>query len=405
MTRSTRIVIGRAVVIAAFAATLTAAALAQTESVIYSFTGGSDGGEPNGGVVADSKGNVYGTAVTGGANGGGVVFQLSPKTGGGWVETVLYSFSFTNGEGYLPCSGLIFDAHGNLYGEAFGGGTVGGGTVFELSPGSNGTWTEKTLYSFAGGSDGNVAFQGTLAIDGSGNLYGFTQNGGTYGFGTVFELVAGTGGTWTKKILYSFAQENDGGTPYAEQLFLDSTGNIYGTTLYGGAHDYGVVFKLIRGSNGSWNEEVLHAFSGGLDGSGPEGGVALDASGNVYGSSRNSVYQLAPKLKAGWTFSTIHPFRGGTDGAEPDSILTFDKAGNLYGTTYGGGQHRGTVFQLAPHANGTWTESILHSFGASGSDGVFPFFAGLAIDSQGNLFGTTGSGGTSNLGVVFEVVP
>jgi uncharacterized repeat protein (TIGR03803 family) len=394
-----------AVVTAALAVTLASAAFAQTETIIYSFTGGSDGGEPNGGVILDAKGNLYGTAVLGGANAAGAVFELSPNAGGGWTETVLYSFNFTSGEGFLPCSGLIFDRHGNLYGETSAGGTGGAGTIFELSPGSNGAWTEKPLYSFAGGSDGYAPFTGALALDRSGNLYGVTQGGGSSGFGTVFQLVAGPEGNWSKNILYNFAQENDGGVPYAERLVLDSSGNVYGTTLQGGAHDYGVVFELVHESNGNWSEKVLHSFTGGLDGAVPQGGVTFDAAGNLYGNSYSSVLKFAPGSNGMWTENIIHTFGGGSDGSNPETVLTFDKAGHLYGATYGGGLHRGTVFELTPHANGTWTDTILHRFSASGSDGIFPFFSPVAIDSQGNVFGTTSAGGSFNAGVVFKIVP
>jgi len=397
-----RTFICQAITVAALAVTLTGAALAQTETVLYSFS--SNGQDPNGGVVLDATGNLYGTLFSGGANSAGAVFELSPAIGGGWTETVLYAFNFTGG-GYLPCSGLVFDSHGNLYGETLAGGTGGGGTIFELSPGSNGTWTETTLYNFASGTDGSVPFSGTLAIDGSGKLYGVTENGGTYGYGTVFELVAGSNGTWTKNILHSFAQENDGGLPFAEQLVLDSAGNIYGTTVQGGAHDYGVVFELVRGANGTWSEKVLHAFSGGTDGSGPEGGLAIDAAGNLYGVSTYSVFQLARGSNGQWTGKILHTFGGGSDGSGPDSGLIFDTAGRLYGTTYGGGHHRGTVFELTPQSNGTWSEAVLHSFSSAGGDGVTPFFAKLAIDSHGNLYGTTSTGGSSNAGVVFEVAP
>jgi uncharacterized repeat protein (TIGR03803 family) len=142
-----------------------------------------------------------------------------------------------------------------------------------------------------------------------------------------------------------------------------------------------------------------------FDGSGPEAGITFDSSGNLYGNSAYTVFQLVPGSNGKWTENILHSFHGGTDGVGPDSVPTFDKAGNLYGTTYEGGQHRGTVYELTPHSNGTWTESILHNFSAKGGDGVFPFFAGLALDSHGNLFGTTSTGGNSNSGVVFEVVP
>ena len=325
-------------------------------------------------------------------------------TGGGWTETVLYSFGFTSGEGFLPSSGLVFDSHGNLYGETLAGGTTGAGTIFELSPGSNGTWTEKTLYSFTGGTDGFVPFSSTLAIDSSGNLFGVTGGGGTFGFGTVFELVAGPNGTRTKNILHSFAQENDGGTPTLsilpstpQAMFMERRSMAALSTMGSSSN------LFVDQKEAGAKKSCTHLPA--AEGSAPEGGVAFDNAGNIYGNSAYSVFQLVPGSNRQWTENIVHTFHGGTDGSGPDSMLTFDKAGNLYGTTYGGGQHRGTVFELTPHSNGTWTESMLHSFSSTGGDGVFPFFAGLAIDSHGNLFGTTSSGGNSNAGAVFEIVP
>jgi uncharacterized repeat protein (TIGR03803 family) len=165
------------------------------------------------------------------------------------------------------------------------------------------------------------------------------------------------------------------------------------------------VFELVRGSNGSWTEKVLHSFAGGADGTGPEGGLAFDAAGNLYGASVFTVFQLVPTSTGEWTENILHTFTGGNDGSGPDSVLTFDKSGNLYGTTNAGGMHRGTVFELSPHANGTWSEKILHKFSATGGDGISPFFGGVTINSQGNLYGTTGGGGSSNEGVVYEIVP
>lgn len=388
---------------AALAVALTGVASAQTETIVLSFTG-SNGASPIGGLVFDSKGNLYGVTESGGANSVGAIYELTPSTGGGWTESIIYSFNYEGSGGYIPCGGLVFDQQGNLYGEALVGGS-GGGLIYQLSPGTNGVWTENVLYNFTGGTDGSAPFATTLALDGSGNLYGTTEGGGTYGFGTVFELVKGTSGTWTKRTLHNFAQFSDGGVPYAESLILDSAGNIYGTTLDGGAYDYGVVFELVRGSNGSWTEKVLHSFSGGADGTGPEGGLAFDAAGNLYGASVFTVFQLVPTSTGEWTENILHTFTGGNDGSGPDSVLTFDKAGNLYGTTNAGGMHRGTVFELSHHANGTWSEKILHKFSATGGDGFSPFFGGVAIDSQGNLYGTTGGGGSSNEGVVYEIVP
>ena len=392
-----------AVALIALAFTMVSGAGAQTETILHSFTAGADGGEPIGGLISDTEGNLYGATEIGGENSAGAIYEMTPSTSGTWTETVLYSFSFTSNQGIIPSSGLVFDKQGNLYGVAEGG-TSGAGVIYGLSPGLNGVWTETAIYNFSNGTDGSSGFLAGLAVDASGNLYGTTQNGGAYGYGTVFVLVRGTNGSWSKKILHSFSYNDDGGEPFAENLVLDTAGNVYGTTLDGGAHDYGVVFELIRGSSGSWSEKVLHSFTGGADGSGPEGGLTLDAAGNLYGCSSYSVFQLVPTSSGEWTENILHTFTGGTDGSGPDSAPTFDKAGNLFGTTNAGGKHRGTVFELTHQANGTWTERILHRFAETGGDGTFPFYTELVIDSKGNLYGTAG-GGTSNDGVVFEVTP
>ena len=395
----------RTLAAAALVLMLAIMASAQSERVIYSFTGGSDGGLPYGGVISDANGNLYGTTFQGGANYAGTVFELTPNSGGVWTETVLYSFSFSSTDGALPTSGLVFDAKGNLYGLTLSGGPSARGTIFELSPGANGLWTEKILYSFAGGSDGSAPFTASLALDSSGNLYGITQDGGIYGFGTVFELVAGSNATWTKNILHSFSGGNDGANPYGEALTLDAAGNVYGTTPIAGLHDYGVIFELVRGANGNWTEKVLHAFTGASDGSASLGGLVFDASGNLYGNSLYSVFELTPGSNGIWTEKVLHRFEGGRDGAYPGSALTFDGRGRLYGTTSAGGAHRGTVFKLTPGENGTWTEGILHRFASTGGDGAFPGFAGLVVGVNGHLYGTTSQGGASNNGAVFEVIP
>jgi uncharacterized repeat protein (TIGR03803 family) len=385
--------------------TFTNAAWAQTEKVIYSFTGGTDGGEPEGGVIVDAKGNLYGTTQSGGAGGAGTVFELTPNSDGTWTEQVIHSFVFNGADGGLPFSSLTFDSKGNLYGMTVAGGAAEGGTVFELSPGSNGVWNEQILFSFNGGSDGGSLDGGKLTLDGSGNIYGTCFSGGAYGFGVVFELTPGSNGIWTETILHSFAGGNDGSGPLNESLALDADGNVYGITSVGGPYDYGVVFELLHGSNGTWTEKILHAFTGGADASNPSGGLIFDASHNLYGASFYYAFELSTGSNGAWTEKQIHQFTGGSDGAYPESALVFDKAGNLYGTTSDGGFHRGTVFELIPGPDGTWTEKILHKFSPTGGDGVFPAYPALAISLNGTLYGTTQSGGASNEGVVFAVKP
>jgi uncharacterized repeat protein (TIGR03803 family) len=389
--------------LAAMVLTLTAAAWAQTETILYSFTGGSDGGSPSAGLIFDGKGNLYGATSSGGANFDGAVFELTPNGNGTWSEQVLHSFTGfgPSGDGEAPWGRLTFDGKGNLYGTTEAGGPGYLGTVFELSPGSNGTWTNQVLHGFAGGSDGSLPYSG-VTIDGAGNLYGTTYSGGTDGFGTVFELVAGTNGTWTEKILHTFTGEDDGSSPFAG-VILDNAGRLYGMTSAGGAHDYGVVFQLIPESNGAWSQHIVHAFAGGNDGSGSYGALAFDRSGNLYVAGVYALLQLTPTANGPWTRKNIHSFVGGNDGASADGGLVFDKAGNLYGTTYSGGLHRGTVFELSPSSGG-WTEKILHSF-TGAPDGQFPSFGAPALDTKGNLYGTAPTGGASNAGVVFEITP
>lgn len=387
-------------VVAASGMLLTLPSQAQTEKPIYSFSGGTDGFIPDGGLVIDTNGNLYGVTQGGGANYAGSVFELSPSSSGTWTKTLLYSFDPAHGDVYDPVSNLVFDAKGNLYGISWQGGTYYAGGIFELSPGSNGTWNEKIAYSFAQGTDG-VSPQSLLTIDGAGNLFGYHYAV----YGSIFELQAGSNGTWTEKILHTFSGGNDGSAQYGAQLSVDSSGNLYGQAS-NGPRDFGIVFELVRGANGSWTEKILHTFTGGADGSAGVGSPILrDANGNLFGASTWNVFELVPGSNGTWTEKVLHTFNGGSDGAFPESGLTMDSSGNLYGTTNEGGVHRGTVFELTPAANGTWTEKILHRFTPTGGDGVYPFSLTLAIDKQGNLYGTTQSGGTSNFGVVFEVTP
>lgn len=380
------------------------AASAQSEKILYTFTGHGDGGNPYGGVIADGKGNLYGTTSEGGSSLNGTVFQLSPGSNGNWSEQILYSFTSSNGDGFEPLAGVAFDGKGNLYGTTFAGGTSFSGTVFQLSPGSNGVWTEKVLYSFGASNTDGSGPGANLVIDSAGNFYGTTRRGGTLGFGTIFKLTPGSNGSWTEKVLHNFTGGSDGANPNGTTLTLDAAGNIYGVSGAGGPHNYGLVFKLSQGSNGAWTEKVLYAFPGGAVGGNPQGGVVLDAAGNLYGVASYSVFELTPGTNGTWAEKSVHNFAGGSDGAYPEAQLIFDKAGNLYGTTSGGGSHKGTVFELSPGANGTWTETVLHKF-TGGSDGIFPGNATLAADASGNLFGTTTQGGTSNVGVIFQVTP
>ena len=381
-------------------------ASAQTETILHTFTGGSDGGYPNGTLIPNSAGNLYGTTSGGGSaafcSGCGTVFELVRGSNGTWTQNVLYNFgSLSNfADGLGPIGPLTFDGKGNLYGTTEAGGNAHNGTVFELSPQSNGTWTETVLYNFTGGSTGGSPLNGVV-FDSHGNLYG-SAGGGGYGFGLIFELVPGTNGTWTEKIVYKFTGDSDGSAPYGPLVF-DQAGNLYGASPRGGALDYGLVFKLTPGPNGKWTEKVVHVFPGGLGGSYPLGLIS-DAAGNLYGVASFIAYELSPQSFGNWTFKTLHVFRGGVDGASPESALAFDRAGNLYGTTNTGGVHRGTVYELIPGSSGKWSERIMHIFAGDGVDGVFPGNSAVTVDSTGNIFGTT-SGGASKAGVLYEIAP
>jgi uncharacterized repeat protein (TIGR03803 family) len=327
-------------------------------------------------------------------------------------EKVLHSFNNDGTDGAYPQAGLIFDAAGNLYGTTHGGGANSYGTVFEMTPAAGGTWTERVLHSFAGGTDGTNPAAG-LIFDAAGNLYGTTTQGGLYNYGIVFELTPAAGGTWIFNELYNFRGGTDGANPYAELIF-DAAGNLYGTTLNGGSTGtgYGTVFELTPAAGGTWTEQVLYSFRGGTDGTWPYAGLIFDAAGNLYGTTPNGstnnggiAFELTPAAGGTWTEKVLYSFQGGTEGWNPFAGLIFDAAGNLYGTTAAGGgaQNAGTVFELTPAAGGTWTEKVLWSL-RNPPDGNAPY-SKLIFDGAGNLYGTTVHGGTPGYGMVFELTP
>ncbi len=377
---------------------LSAVQATAADNVLHSFQGGTDGSYPQAGLTSDAAGNLYGTTFQGGTAGVGTVFELTPAGGGTWTEKVLYSFGGADGNG--PFGGVIFDAAGNLYGTTIGGGTYLAGTAFELSPAGGGTWTEKVLWSFGNGTDGTSPAAG-LIFDAAGNLYGTTQTGGTNGAGMVFELTPAGGGSWTEKVLYSFGNGTDGEQPAAGLIF-DAAGNLYGTTAFGGTSSKGTVFELTPAGGGNWTEKVLLRFNV-TGGANPQAGLIFDAAGNLYGTTfgggaynLGTLFELTPAGGGTWTEQVLHSFGNGTDGSGPWAGLTFDAAGNLYGTTrYGGSYGGGTVFRFSAHG-----EVLLYSF--SGADGKNPI-AGLALDAGGNLYGTTYLGGASNQGTAFEI--
>ena len=389
---------------------------AQTYTVLHNFTGGRDGGDPYAGLTMDRAGNLYGTASYGG-NGYGVVYELAHR-GSGWVFNSLYNFAGGNdGEG--PVARVIIGPNGSLYGTTYGGGDpncsggYGCGTVFNLRPPATVCrsvscyWSETVLYRFAGGNDGANPLLGDILFDPTGNIYGTTENGGDVGCdgmgcGTVFEL-SPSGGGWIEKVLYSFmGQSGDGANPFAG-VILDSTGNLYGTTKFGGPLSEGTVFKLSPAGS-SWTESVIYGFEGTNDGYWPVGGLIIDHSGNLVGTTGSGGVNaggIAFNLTPLGAEAIVHSFDGQQDGGAYGT-LTADAAGNFYGMTYDDGAYgNGSVFKLTP-TQGGWIYTDLHDF--TGDDGRCPY-GNVVIDAQGNLYGTAGGGGTYDEGVVWEITP
>ena len=415
--------LNRAFGILAIVLVLEALSIAQaTEKVLFNI------GTPmsNGGLIFDQKGDLYGT-LTGQGTSYGAVFQLHRFAAGTWGYKVLYRF-LGGVDGAEPQSNLIFDSAGNLYGTAAIGGSVpcpqvrehvNCGLVFKLTPNPTGKWAKTVLYNFAGGTDGALPSGGVIS-DEAGNLYGTTSFGGEHIWGTVFELTPNPDGTWTNKILYSFTGGADGQGP-SGGVVRDRAGNLFGTTFAGGATGYGTVFQLSPNVDGSWTFRSLHPFCSSLacrDGGRPNP-VALDTHGNLYGSTQvggtlgpcltpegcGTLYRLSHGSGGTWTFQLLHKFCSAdecADGERPTGGLVFDNSGALYGTTMN------SVFKVS-HVPGTpWSVESLHIFCSISPciDGAVPVGRPL-LDSVGNLYGTTLGGGSSRLqdGVVFEITP
>ena len=406
------------------------AAQAQTFQVLHTFTGG-DGVGPDAGLTMDRSGRLYGT-VNGGTGNFGSVFRMA-ESGSGWVLNPLHQFvpPLANGDG--PDVKAIFGPAGNLYSATAIGGDEqadcendgqGCGVVFKLQPPATACvsflcpWTETVLYQFTGQPDGDGPGSEVI-FDAAGNLYGTTGSGGTgdcsnggdpnYGCGTVYELSPSEGG-WTEKVIYSFQGANDGYSPSGGLIF-DATGNLYGVAE-GGSGSKGVVYELSP-SNGVWTETTVHAFQG-SDGDGPWDTLVADPSGNLYGltttgGAHNSGTVFELTQPGTWNFQLLYSFSGSTTGTYPEGGLARDSAGNLYGTTGDGGTYDyGVAFKLTL-SNGNWVETALHDFNLS--DGIF-LTGQLLIDSSGNIYGTAQEGGDASdcypslgCGTVWEISP
>ena len=287
-----------------------------TETVLYSFGSQSgDGVNPYDSLIVDKEGNLYGTTYSGGANNVGTVFELSPEKGGVWTETVLYRFGGTPNDGSLPYAGLIMDKKGNLYGTTTGGGAYSFGTVFKLSPKKGGVWTETVLYSFGSQSDDGVNPYGVLIMDKKGDLYGTTTGGGAYVYGEVFKLSppAGESSVWTEKVLYSFGSYSIDGAYAFDGLIMDTVGNLYGTTAGGGKYSFGTVFQMSppAGKGTAWTEKVLYSFGRQTStGEEPWDSLIMDKEGNLYGTTTEGGATTHCDYGCGTVFK-LSPEKGG----------------------------------------------------------------------------------------------
>ena len=388
-------------IVFALTVVLTQSAHAQTYKVIHDFTDGAAGGV---GLTPDRAGNLYGVTWAGGA-GHGTVFKLR-DSGSGWVFTTLYSFAGGD-DGDTPWGRVALAQDGTLYGTTAYGGQNGEGTVFHLTPAPTALarvpWNKTVIHHFTG-SDGAMPLA-DLTFDSSGNIYGTTFYGGNTGNGVVYKLTP-SGGDWTDTVLYS-AQNNGDGSLALGGVVFDKSGNLYSVFALGGPYGYGAVFQLSPSGSG-WTEHTVHGFTGGSDGGQPMGGLILDFSGNLYGETfgggsggGGTMFEISP-AGDGWTFNTLYGLSG-VYGGGPAEKPNMDAGGSLYDTTFGDGVYGyGSVFKLTPSSGG-WTYTSLHDF-AAGSDGASPSCTPV-FDAHGNLYGTTRGGGAYGNGVIWEVTP
>jgi uncharacterized repeat protein (TIGR03803 family) len=388
-------------------------ASAQTYTTLHSFANSPDGASPFGGLVADAKGNFYGTTQYGGTLYGGTVFELSPPAmvGGDWTETVIWNFA-GGLTGNTPSYQLVMDAKGNLYGEVQSGGNpfCSCGGVFVLVPPktSGGNWSERIIYApaSAGGNSGSDVFYGGLILDASGAVYGTQFGGGTNSQGLAFKIAPVAGGGFRETDLYNFGgASTDSMQPWGP-LTLDASGNLYGVSLLGGASGNGTAYKLTppAGGSGAWNNTILYSFPGGSGGCQPEGNVILDKGGKVYGqttacggsANRGIIFRLTPPTGSGsWTESVLHTFSSTDGGGLYPSLALNAKTNVFYGTSF----YAGVVFELKPPAGGSgrWIEEVLATT-------TFPL-GPVVWDANGTLYGTAYSGGSSASGTAFSIAP
>ena len=388
-------------------------ASAQTGSfkILHSFTGGNDGSYPVTPLALDAVGNIYGMTGDGGSSsdcpyyvGCGTAFEMSQKNGH-WALVPIAEFSSLNGNLPDAVGPIVVDSNANIYWAFQAGGDPGCecGSVAKLTR-SGDTWSQTTLHAFLGGSADGQYPQSGLVEDKAGNLYGATIYGGPNNNGILYQLSPDAGSTWTYNVIYEFTG-TDGATPLGP-LAIDQSGNLYGTTANGGPFGDGTAFRLSP-STGSWTLTTIYNFVQEFGYSPQQEGIAIDSKGNLYGNTMSggvyqlgTIYELTPTIGY-WNQTILYTFTGENDGWNPRGPLTLDPSGAIYGGAEIGGIHgEGTVYKLARGVSGKWNLRVLHSFG--GGDGQYPI-QGVTFDASGNLYGVTTEGGANGTGNVFEI--
>ncbi|HEY1769390.1 MAG TPA: choice-of-anchor tandem repeat GloVer-containing protein [Chthoniobacterales bacterium] len=320
---------------------------------------------------------------------------------------IIYSFAGDE-DGEYADTDIALDSAGNIYGTTVSGGDFGGGTVWELTP-SGQSWTHTVLYDFHGEADGGEPYKG-VTLDPQGNLYGTAVTGGSGscegGCGVAYKVTK-TGSKWKETVIHAFTGGDDGSGPGA-RLTLDGQGNLYGMTPTGGANGLGTIFQLHPDGAGHYTLNVIHTFTGSPDGETASAGRLILRGGKLYGvataggiNGQGTAFYLTPTTVGEWNFHLIYSFVGEPNAGFPYSALHFDTAGNAYGTTYyAGANDLGSVYELTPTQSGEWSETELYSF-AGGHDGSGPI-GNVVSDRAGNLFGTTSEGGLGD-GTIFKL--
>lgn len=408
----------RAAAMAAALFVLGTAYAAAQESLLWSFDY-TDGYTPGGGLIFDAQGNLYGTAFYGGTYDDGAVFELSPQPDGSWTENVLYSFGklANSADGEWPEYGVIRDAKGKLYGVTSRGGAYKYGVVFELTPGSDGSWAESVLLSFSSKTNSAFDANGGLAFDKHGNLYGALYGGGgPTNSGQIYELSPAADGKWTPSVVYNFKGQVDGDAawPVGTPVF-DKDGNFYIGTIGGPAQgDSGAIVEFTPAAGNTWTEKIVYSVPE-AEGNTMIGSLAFDGVGNLFGAMSGggsahagTVFGLAPG-NAGWAEKFLYNFSANVDdGVFPTGGPAFDSLGNMYLNADGGRGDNGTVVRFKPETGDAFAESVVFAFPKGQLEGASPK-GSLLVDADGNIYGAASMGGayyTNGLddpGVIFEI--